>query len=300
MTGATILMDASNPTAHPSRGLQPARCIKRRGVAQPATAVYCAIATLYLIVGLGLLASSLWMRDYLGLFVGFLAIGAALTIAMMARMLIELQTRLTAAGDSLTEVRGQLARMEQDRMNAGPSEAEDSVELIDLASMGKGDPAPLTAATLDRHVFPRLVTAMSDEPMVGAEPAAGAGSTVDPTPAIGFGAREQRVTAGLTARNLLDEWHVALRDADLATCRRLYATLVDTADPKTVAPLTILLKTLSKHVEHSLRERFAQHVKERNYAGALHVGDEICKLFPDHGIATEFERIRPHLTRRVI
>ncbi len=293
-------MDKSNPTAHPSRGLEHARCIKRRAVAQPRTTVYCAIATFYLLAGLGLVASSLWMRDYLGLFIGLLAIGAGLTTALTAKILIDLHARLTAVGDSLTEVRGQLAHLQRDRTSTGSSQDEDSVELIDLASMGKGDPAPLTAATLDRNVFPRLVAAMSDESMAGTQPATDAGSTVDPPAAIGLGASEQHVAVGLTPRNLLDEWHVALRDADLATCRRLHATLVDTASPKTVAPLTILLKTLSKHVEHSLRARFTQHVKERNYAGALHVGDEICKLFPDHSIATEFERIRPHLTRRVI
>ena len=293
-------MDASNPTANPSRGLEPARPIKRRAVTQPRTAVYCAIAVFYLIAGLGLLASSLWMPDYVGLFIGFLAIGAALATALMVKIMIDLHARLTAVVDSLNEIRGQLARMEQDRTSAASSDPEDSVEFIDLASLGKGDPAPLTAATLDRRVFPRLVTTMSDESTPGVQPAIGAGSTVDPTAAIGLGASEQHLPIGLTPRNLLDEWHVALRDADLATCRRLYATLVDTADPKIVAPLAILLKTLSKHVEHSLRARFAQHVKERNYARALHVGDEICKLFPDHGIATEFERIRPHLIRRVV
>ena len=119
-------MDASNPTANPSRGLEPARPIKRRAVTQPRTAVYCAIAMFYLIAGLGLLASSLWMQDYLGLFIGFLAIGAALTTALMVKIIIDLHASLPAVGDSLNEVRGQLARLDQHHTSASSSDHEES------------------------------------------------------------------------------------------------------------------------------------------------------------------------------
>jgi hypothetical protein len=47
-----------------------------------------------------------------------------------------------------------------------------------------------------------------------------------------------------------------------------------------------------------LRDEFADLVRGRDYAGALHTGERIATLFPDSALAREFESIRAPLARR--
>ena len=166
-----------------------------------------------------------------------------------------------------------------------------------LASRGENKADELTAATLDRSVFPRLLATMDDE----REPVPGTDGRTETrqTPQADY--PEQLVScAALQMRNLVNEWNVALRSEDLATCRRIHATLIDTAPTQTLAPMKTLLEKLADHVEHKLRRSFAHHVGEREFSEAIAVGEEIRRLFPHGAIAEEFERIKPYLLRRVV
>ncbi|HUU85799.1 MAG TPA: hypothetical protein VM243_20065 [Phycisphaerae bacterium] len=49
----------------------------------------------------------------------------------------------------------------------------------------------------------------------------------------------------------------------------------------------------------ALRQEFAGCIHRREYASALARGDEIVRRFPDSGAASDFQRVRPHLLRRI-
>lgn len=166
-------------------------------------------------------------------------------------------------------------------------------ETINLSSGDKSDAKSLVAATLNRLRFPRLLHAMEDSP-----PESGAiAPEQDDLPLAVIPAEQSGEVP--TVRDLMHEWHDALRRRDLPCCRQLYALLVDVAPYDMVAPLPALLKTLSSQVQKTLRREFAGHVRRRRYADALTTGEQLEQLFPDSPVAREFERIRPYLSRRV-
>ena len=155
----------------------------------------------------------------------------------------------------------------------------DNTVLVDLASFGPGDPAPITAATLERSTFPRLVRALDEVPFAGAAPPA---SSACPG----------------AARDLRRTWRVAVREGDLATCRAVFSTFVDTADTDTVVTLARELRKLADRTEQCLRARFSDCIREKDYRGALRAGEQMSALLPDRPLAREFARIKPHLLRR--
>ena len=144
-------------------------------------------------------------------------------------------------------------------------------------------------------MYPRLVTAMDDEP-----PASSGGGRGPMSRALPDEFNPLEPAAGVTTKNLLRTWVIALRNHDLETCREIYATLVDTADPATVVSLATQLQQLNDQVERYLREMFSHRVRDRNYAGALEAGERIRSLWPHGAAARDFERIRPYLLRRVV
>ncbi|MBI1827782.1 MAG: hypothetical protein HY287_07650 [Planctomycetes bacterium] len=280
------------------------------------------VTALYVVVGFILAAASAVQGDRLGTFLGFIIISGAIAIAVVLRILLMLTgvmagldstvSRLRSRVDQLHVRVGELAAAVANSMaNAGNATsgmgsgstevlnaAAERSELLDLAAVGRGDPAALTAATLDRHAYPRLLRTMEHEP-----PPAGDGiaPASPPAPALRLLAEDHHSEAngGASTRNLLRTWKKALRDGDLAACREVYSAMVDTADAIELLPLKAQLEDLADRTEAPLRKAFVELVKSCDYVGALAIGEQICCLLGDRAIAAEFERLRPFLRRKL-
>ncbi|MBI4719098.1 MAG: hypothetical protein HY763_14945 [Planctomycetes bacterium] len=246
------------------------------------------IAGFYVVIGLSVAVVAALGGDRLSAFLGFLIVSGALGAGLVLQQLIRVSARAAAMADALDDIRRRLDRLAVHTSGSpqtvsgveataapSPSAPEDARELwMDLAALGTGDAGTITAATLDRSVFPRLVT------------------TMDQAEA------EEPPRDGLTTRNLLNDWQVAVRQGDIAACRRIVSTLMDTADAATMAPLTAQLQAMTDRAEASLREQFAAQVRRGDYAAALATGDQMAALLPDRPVASEYGTLRPHLLRR--
>jgi hypothetical protein len=267
------------------------------------------IAVLYVSIGLALALLSVTRRDPLGTFLGFLIVSGALGGAVVLATVLKLSSQSELLAGRLEDLAGSLGRIEQSL--AGPTDDErhrtGAACELDLSRVGPGDPTILTAATLDRAVYPRLLRAMEDEPPArSAEPrkpawpaqvrAGAAGSHGD---AIGGEAAMEEGVGGPATKNLLAQWRRAVRSGDLASCRAVYSALVDMASADQLAPLRHQMQVLAEQVEHELRDRFARSVRERNFAAALSAGEDIGRLLADRPVAQEFNRLRPYLMHKV-
>ena len=105
--------------------------------------------------------------------------------------------------------------------------------------------------------------------------------------------------AAVSLKNLLRTWKQAIQEGDLAACRSVFSTLIDTANTDTVAMFAGELEKLADRIEAALRAEFAQRVREGDFAAALAVGEKINSLLPDRPIAADFERLKSHLQRRL-
>jgi len=263
------------------------------------------ITALYVGVGLLVAVPAALSGDRFGVLLGLVIISGALVVAALGSAVLQLAARMSAVGETLDDIRRRLDRINPTTERAGTEESDKpSTQLIDLAAIGRGDPSVLAAARLDRDVFPRLVTTMEKQPPAEAaetqpenvqtsHPAAG--STDDRSvnePAAGAD------TTAATIKNLLREWKLALRNGDLAACRAVFSALVDTADVATVITMELQLVQLADRTERSLREAFRRYFRERNYAGMLTIGEQICRLLPDRPVAEDFKRIKPYLLHR--
>ncbi|MGB0714325.1 MAG: hypothetical protein ACPGXK_00490 [Phycisphaerae bacterium] len=157
------------------------------------------------------------------------------------------------------------------------------IALLDLASLGLGQPEGLAAARLDQSVFPRLAKQLDDD-----------------LPADGGPSELVKVSEGVTTRNVFREWQQAIENRDLPACRVIHATLSQALDAALLEPMSAQLLALEADVEDHWRSEFAAAVRARDYARALDAGDEILKLFPERRIAEDFRALRSLLTRRVV
>ncbi len=259
-----------------------------RQLAQP----WRIVITAYSVVGLAILVFALVAGDWLGVTVAFFGIGAVVGTVLAAGRVARLTKCVAAVNRALRETRRRLDQIEK-RLNTGSAEAPDGSDTwleLNLAAIGRGDPSVLSTTTLDRSMFPRLVSAMDEEPPASSTPDHAHGQPPEQWP----------ITTGVATKNLLRTWVAALRERDLVACREVYATLVDTADPTTVVSLATQLQQLDNQVERSLRAKFSACVRERDYAKAIETGERIRDLWPDGSAARDFERIRPYLMRRVV
>lgn len=264
------------------------------------------IAAFYVVVGFVLAVVAAANGDRMGTFLGFMIISGALATAALFRSVMQIGLRISTMGEHLDEVRSRMRRIEavssaspEGERAAGVGVAREEVVCVEAAS---GDASLITAATLDRGAYPRLVTAMAQQPPAQAvadhEVAAVEGAD---GPADLLGAAflaDGRVEDRPLSRNLLRSWKVALREGDLAGCRSMYAALVDTAEPHLVVRLSEQLEALARRVEKQCRERFAACVREQDFDGAVGVGREILRLMPDRQIADEYRQLESHLLRR--
>ena len=249
----------------------------------------------YAVIGLGILVWSVIAGGTFGVLFGFLGLGGAIGAGLIANAVFHLSADFSAAAESLDEARARLAQIEEGNPAASAETSEPATAILNLAATGKGDPSTLVGAMLNRSTFPRLIATMDDEP-----PAESGTTHAEVYHAALDEPGSLTVSTGVATKNLLRAWRIAQRDGDLAACSRIYATLVDAADAHTVALLTTQLQQLRNRAEKNLREAFSRRIREGDYAGALEVGEQICNLWPDEGIARDFERIRPYLLRKVV
>lgn len=105
-------------------------------------------------------------------------------------------------------------------------------------------------------------------------------------------------SVGMTTRNLLREWKLAVREGDLATCRRVFSAIVDLSEPGAAAPLREMLDRLADQTEDRLRRAFSDCVRRQDFAKALVLGRQFAELLPDRPVRGEFERIQQVLEFR--
>ena len=181
---------------------------------------------------------------------------------------------------------------------------EDEIRVVDLAALGTGEPELLAAATLDRDVYPRLLTAMEQNPPPPpgpkeARPSNGSAKPAERAFDVNSWDGDSAAPPAVVPRQLLGDWKAAMAQGDLATCRGVFAALVDTSEPSVILPLSEQLAQLTEQTRMGLRVAFAERVREGDAAGAILVGEQIVALFPKQSIAAEFQRLRPHLIRRL-
>lgn len=261
------------------------------------------VAGLYIVVGFIVATATAMQRDRLGTFLGFMIISGALSMGLIARTALQVLVRIAHIEESLDDfaerIEGLMPLVAEDKSAPAVTAAKE-VSVMDLAGIGVGDPAVLAAATLDRDVYPRLVSAMEQAPPdwpiaePTPEPSIGAGEVKDTRHAPGNG------TNGSAARtrNLLQQWKVALADEDLAQCRQVFSAIVDLAHHDEVRPLRDQIRELEDRIEQRLRERFTYQIHSRNFVAALETGQQMTSLLGDRPVAAEFARLRPILTRR--
>ncbi|MBU0717459.1 MAG: hypothetical protein KJ749_04350 [Planctomycetes bacterium] len=209
-----------------------------------------------------------WHGDPLGVLVGLAIGGGAVTAGVLVNVTAGLAGRLLRIEEDITELRREFGRLQRDGVveeTRAAASAAGSLEKVDLAVLGSGDPSAIIAARLGRDDFPRLARAVDE----------------------------------LAAD---EDWHRvwtrAMQHEDLATCRSVWPALRRCVDRVTVSQMATELTRLSARKEVALRKAFAERVRAQDFAGALAVGREILSLLPGRPIAAEFERLEPILLRR--
>ena len=79
----------------------------------------------------------------------------------------------------------------------------------------------------------------------------------------------------------------------------MLAALPADTDPGVVRTMQDQLHQATVETQRSLRARFAQCVRERRLAAALTIGEQIREQLPGTVMAGDFERLRPHLMKRI-
>jgi len=249
------------------------------------------VAGFYVFVGFALAITSAVGGDRLGTFLGFLIISGALVGAFVLRAILRVQQQVDDIAYHVAEIRDTVLAAERS-LGEQIREVKEAagVQLIDLSTFGTGDASALTAATLDRDVYPRLVATMEETPPAGGN---GAGEKAS----SGAGGAPSALPRGPATKNLLRQWKIAIREVDLAACRAVLSTLVDLTPEEELAPLEQQFAALAKRVEGSLRQSFSAHVRNRDFEGALAVGERIVELLPESPLVADFTRIKPQLER---
>jgi hypothetical protein len=268
----------------------------------------------HLAIGLVLFVVAGVAADYVAAFLGVVIVSGTLAAAAIAQWLLEVAARVSDISTAIATLKTRIDAIKlPGDIGAGandPKKKQSPVRTLDLSALGDGDPSRLTAATLDRDVFPRLVRTMEAAPPARSgeaqddaphEVEAGRSTAGLPCGGIGDdvgGALTDGPPAGPAAKNLWRQWKVALRNEDLATCRALSSALVETSGPRRRAQLRAEMETLADRMERRLRLAFSDRVNQNDFAGALAVGERIIVLLPDRAVAADFERLRPYLQRR--
>jgi len=256
------------------------------------------VTGIYVAIGLLLAIFAAVNGNLMGTLVGLVISSGAMLAATLFRTLYRVGLRVSEIGEHLDEVRQRLRQMtEHSGAGTGASGALAGAAVKDIARDAHGDPSLITAATLSRATYPRLVTAMEAQPPAhcdSAPPDEVAVATMMGTPH----AADADTRAAGRDYEPMQTWNAALLDDDYATCRAMYAILVDTVEPRAVVQLGEQLEALARRTEESLRVRFGEAVRNRDFDTAVTIGRDILRLMPDRTVAEEYREIEPHLLRR--
>lgn len=264
------------------------------------------VVGMYVAIGLVVSGAGAMTGDRVDAFLGFVIVGGALGAAAMLSALFNAVARMGMLDKTVGDLRTSLARIEGlvgEKQSLRRDENAERVRVLNLASVGGGVPDAITAATLDRSVFPRLVTAMGTEQATASGTARSNGGMTEPRIdplASEESLRQTTSPEEVAGKDLWLSWSTAMRNGDLATCRSVYAALVDLAETDTVADMAASLDALALRHERRIRRRFTECVQAKQFSEALAMGAEIGTLFPNHPLNDEFERLRPILERRAL
>ena len=246
------------------------------------------VAGLYVGVGFVVAAITSINGNLLGTFLGFLIISGALSMAIVARTALHVLVRVAHIEESLGDLSVRVDRIiptldNESQPGAIASASKATAAVLDLSRIGTGRPEELAAATLDRDVYPRLAASLGDD-------------GVDDVHASDAGPNGHDLP--LTTKNLLHSWKTALASGDLLECKRILAAMVDLSDPEDLRPLRLQIEELEDRIEISLRNQFAQQIRDRDFCGSLETGEKFVALLGNRPVAAEFERLRPLLVRK--
>ena len=237
--------------------------------------------TIYWVAG-GFMAIGLMVTGYgafsanvLVAIAGLLMVGLAQACAAILLAIYRLEDRFIATAQRLDHLRESFGRREA--LPLAPAEVgpTGSVRLFDLAASLPANRASLISAVLDRDVFPRLVAPANET------------------------SGELHHFDQDDPASLMRQWEVAIGKDDLHTARLIHAALTERGETEVSRKPVDDLDALVDREARRLRTTFAGCVRDRNYAGALAIGEEIIRLLPEHSLAADFKRIKPHLYRRM-
>ena len=262
------------------------------------------VAAAYILAGFVLAATSIFSGDRLGAFLGFVIISGALAFALLLGVVLRVGLRISNLTEHVDAIREKLVHREnlpvEKTCQPDATSPDHPAKMLDLASMGSGDPSELTAATLDRSRFPRLVATMKAQPPAQVyDPMADISQQNDPAGTGLNHGKESSHAQGVTVKNLFRTWKSAVRDGDLLTCRSVFSTMVDVTGPDQLEQLHRSMEKLADQKENEWRRRFSESLRRQDYAEMLEIGERICSLLPDRPVSQEFVRIKPYLLRRM-
>lgn len=247
-------------------------------------------------------------------FLGFLVISGVLAVAAIVNSLLQVSARVGAMEekiDALTSLHETLARNTRSS-TIGSSAAgaftqqTSNPEIVDLSEAGVEDPSSLAAATLS-EVFPRLVTDVDElviqDPFTYESIASPAPAPIESEPiddhVADLSGNGRNGHSSMSFKETMQLWVTARGAGDLSACRAIINSMPESADPDLVETMHEQLDELNETARHSLREKFAQHVRAGEIAGAIEIGERLRELFPDSDLAEEFVQLKPLLEKRI-
>lgn len=219
------------------------------------------------LAGLGFVLYAASAGEGLAALGGGLVTLAGVIVGLIGLTLVRCGVALLARTDRIEHLLLTLEAMESTRASHD--------ELVNIARGAGGNAESLVAANVPADGFPRLA---------GVDLPEGPGEAPEPATAHTHGCSDQE-----------RQWQRAIEAGDVIGCRKALATLRAVLVPERVASLEQALATLSRTQAVQLREDFAERVRSQDYAGALTTGDRLATLFPDSGLARDFEAVRPRL-----
>ncbi len=261
------------------------------------------VACLYIVVGLVVAVVAALSGDRLSAFLGFLIITGSLACGAVLIVLLRFGAHLSSIGDQLQKFHQQLHNIQLTQRQFNSAVVTDAPRQDALPQPSQGHhpvEESLVAATLDRSRFPRLAKIMDNEPSgqsASSENFSPRKTAASPT--IQHGANVVKTMSIRAYTTLPRTWQTAHREGDIAACRAILSTYVDTADDDAIDVMSLQLEQLIDQSAAHLRQSFAGHIHREDYEGALAVGHRIVELMPEHDLAEDFEKIKPFLFERV-
>ncbi len=273
------------------------------------------VAAFYVAVGFLFAIVSLAAGALLGTFLGFVIISGTLAATALLRAVLRTDLHLSSMNDALDRQNDRLNRMEAtlNQINRAGSATvpthEEEEDVVNLANAGVHTEA-ITAATLDRDAFPRLVSLLgrdSDDQAVE-----NAGDANDDRPSTfarpsdersalerdGEGRAVVPMVESVASKNVRRAWKLALREGDLVAARQAFSALLETSDRAFVDAMRSELVALTRRTERSLRRAVSECVSRRDVDALIALMKEIRRQLPGHPMADECARLEPALRQR--